>query len=117
MRLYIGLVMEMVGEVGETGFERADRMIERAITEFMGLYKLYNNDMVDYQEVIEFIDDSPILKDLFIKYIVEVIRDELNNFAIGDYINYKGIFAPFKKQIDETIDGFVDWLKLKGYIV
>ena len=103
----------MVGSEEVKGFERADKMIERVITEFMGLYKLYNNDMVDYQEVIEYIDDSPILKGLFIKYIVEEIRDELNNFAIGDYINYKGIFAPFKKQIDETIDGFVDWLKYR----
>jgi len=97
-------------------FIRADKLIEKAAKEFEGLYRLYNADIVDYETVLNYVNDNPIIKDLFVKYIIEKIRDELLNFDLNDFVNLKGVFCPFSRKIDEVIDGFVDWLRYKGYL-
>jgi len=97
-------------------FVRADTLIEKVIKGFEGIYRAYNNDVVDFKDVLDYIDGNPTLKSLFTKYILEKVRDELENFDLSDYVNLKGVFCPFSRKIDEVIDGFVDWLKLKGYL-
>ena len=97
-------------------FERADLLIEKVIKGFEGIYRAYNNDVLSYEDVLNYIDDNPTLKGLFVKYIIEKVRDELENFDLSDFVNLKGVFCPFSGAISEVIDGFVDWLKLKGYL-
>jgi len=95
------------------GFVRADELVEKAITEFEGLYKAYNSDLVSYEEVLDYIDNNTVLKGLFIEYIVEKIRDQFEKFNLSDLVNIKGVFNPYYEQIDEVIDGFMDWLKYR----
>ena len=102
--------------MNKVGFERADTLIEKAIKAFEGIYRAYNNDVLSYEDVLNYIDDNPTLKGLFVKYIIEKVRDELENFDLSDFVNLKGVFCPFSGAISEVIDGFVDWPKLKGYL-
>ena len=97
-------------------FVRADELVEKMVIEFAGVYGLYNNDVVDFEDVLDYIDNNVVIKDLFIKYILEKVRDELENFDLNDFVNLKGVFCPFSRKIDEVIDGFVDWLRYKGYL-
>jgi len=97
-------------------FVRADELVKKVLIEFTGIYGLYNNDVLSYEDVLDYIDDNPTLKGLFVKYIIEKVRDELENSDLSDFVNLKGYFNPFYRKIDEVIDGFVDWLKLKGYL-
>ena len=106
MRLYVRLVIKME-------FERLDRLVEKTVREFEGIYRAYNIDLLSYEEVLGYIDDNPIIKDLFIKYILEKTKFELENFDLSDHVNLKGIFNPFYKKIDELIDDFMDWLKYR----
>jgi len=97
-------------------FERADILVEKAVKGFEGIYRAYNNDMIDFKDVLDYIDDNPTLKGLFVKYIVEKIRDELENFDLSDFVNLKGYFNPFSRKIDEVIDGFAEWLRFRNYL-
>ena len=99
--------------MNEVGFERADKLVEKAIKGFEGIYRAYNNDMLSYEDVLNYIDDNPIIKDLFVKYILEKTKFELENFDLSDHVNLKGIFNPFYKKIDELIDEFMDWLRYR----
>jgi len=91
-------------------FERADVLIEKVIKGFEGIYRAYNNDVVDFKDVLDYIDDNPTLKGLFVKYIVERVKDELENFDLSDYVDIKGYFNLFRMRVDELIDGFAEWL-------
>ncbi len=97
-------------------FVRADELVEKIVIEFAGVYGLYNNDVLSYEDVLDYIDNNVVIKDLFVKYVLEKVRDELENFDLSDFVNLKGVFCPFSGAISEVIDGFVDWLKLKGYL-
>jgi len=61
--------------VSEAEFVRADILVEKAIKGFEGIYRAYNNDMVSYEDVLNYIDDEPIIKDLFYEPIYELIDD------------------------------------------
>ena len=97
-------------------FVRADELVEKMVLEFAGVYGLYNNDVLSYEDVLDYIDNNVVIKDLFIKYVLEKVRDELENSDLSDFVNLKGYFNPFYRKIDEVIDGFVDWLRYKGYL-
>jgi len=96
--------------------ERLDRLVEKTVKEFEGIYRAYNIDLLDYENVLDYIDCNPILKDLFTKYITEKIRDQFEKFNLSDLVNIKGVFNPYYEQIDEVIDGFIDWLRFRGYL-
>jgi len=97
-------------------FVRADELVKRTVSEFVRWYILYDNDIIDYKDVLDYVDNNVVIKDLFIKYVLEKVRDELENTDLSDFVNLKGVFCPFSGAISEVIDGFVDWLKLKGYL-
>ena len=96
--------------MNKVGFERADTLIEKAIKAFEGIYRAYNNDVLSYEDVLNYIDDNPTLKGLFTKYILEKVRDKLENFDLSDYVDIKGYFNLFRMRVDELIDGFAEWL-------
>jgi len=50
--------------VSEAEFVRADILVEKAIKGFEGIYRAYNNDMVSYEDVLNYIDDEPIIKEI-----------------------------------------------------
>jgi len=97
--------------VGEAEFVRADKLVEKMVLEFAGVYGLYNNDVLSYEDVLDYIDSNAIIRDLFVRYITENIKDKFEKFNLSDLVDINGYFNPFYESIDELIDGFMDWLK------
>ncbi len=97
-------------------FVRADELVKKSVREFEGIYRAYNINLLDYENVLDYIDCNPIIKGLFIKYITEKIRDKFEKFNLSDLVNIKGYFNPFYEPISELIDDFMDWLRFRGYL-
>ena len=106
----------MVGSEEVKGFEKLSDVVEKEIKGFLGLYKAYCGDAVSYEDVLRYIDENDNLRRLFLRYIAEEIEINIAKHGLINLVDHNGAFVPYWKMVDETIDRFVEWLRLHRYI-
>jgi len=100
-------------KIGEVGFVRADDLLSKAISDFAKIYESYKMSVITDVEVIDFIESNNTIKSMFIDFIIEKVRNELEDFELYDFIDIDNKFTTLRKDIDYIIKEFYEWLKFK----
>jgi len=103
---------EMYEKIGDM-FVRVDVLVGRAISDFLKIYESYRDGYIGDIDVIDFIDSNHIIRSMFVDFVIEKVRDELENFELYDFIDIHGKFTTWTKDIDYVIKEFYEWLKFK----
>ena len=101
---------------GVEEFETAYETLENELKEFIKLYNRYTDELIDYTDLFDYIENSKHLKKLFVRYLAEEIEINIAKYGLEGLIRYNNRFVPYNAKIHEVFDRFYRFLKIHNYI-
>ena len=86
-----------------------------ALKELRKLHRKYSEGKVEIDDIINLIESSRYLKRAFVKFVIELVKDELEYFRILDYVDGYGYFCAYRKRLNNLIEDFCKTMQLRGH--
>lgn len=103
----------MVDEVVDKEVEKVLRK-RQLLEQFYRRFEDVEERGLDYDVLIDFIEEHKELKRALILYVIDRVFDELCTFNLRDYIDAQNKFIPFYEDVEKLLRKFRDALKVNA---